>query len=434
MIRPMLLRLFAIAGMATGLLAQAPHAQAAPAQFQLHFRCSPWLYMTEVTGDMRNTWRKSRGTNIPMNVAAVNARLCTQNADRITYATNAVFALNGIPATFTYTTEVIAGGGMSAVGLNYRVATFDNVPRGWAADLINARTPFPDLTVDDVELVRDVNQSTCDTSKVGTADCASLVVATCPDNATISNPFILCRNAAGGSVFGRISPFVSGFSATRLAETDRWGISTAASGARKINITVRYLPEPGSDALAIAHGVYDRASTALSFYDGTLTKRALTPANYLPTLGVVTVVAGGPLSVFNIVSAPHEIGHVFGALHERSAMEGSAFFLLAGLNANSYQFANRNTTGTSYDTLMAGTLTSEGRLNFSTNIGWKGTPPACPPGKTCPPAKSVLIGNEVTNNRRYVFETIQWITGDASLALSTPSHPTGNVLEQALRP
>lgn len=427
MIRPMLLKLFAIAALATGLLAQAPRAEAAVQNFQLHFRCSPWLYMSEVTDGMRRDLERSRGAVIPMDIDAVNRRLCTQNAERITYATNMVFALNGIPAVFSYSTEVVAGGPGAVLGLKYRVALTTNLARSNASDLINSRNPFPDLYVNDVDIIRDVDQSTCNPWQSGTAECASLVAATCPDNATAANPFVLCKNAAGGSVFGRISPFISGITNVNLLHTDHWNATTAAGAARKINIAVRWLP--GTDnRLAITRGLYDRASTALALNDATLTKRALTPGNYLPTVGLVTVVAGG---LFNVAAAPHEIGHVFGAWHERSAVQSDTFYSFAGL-ASSYQFANKAVDNTSYDTIMVSTLTSNVRLNFSTAFGWKGSQPACPPGKTCPPAKTVRIGDALTDNRRYVFETIQWITGDTSLAMSAPTHPATNILENVL--
>jgi len=429
MIRPMFLKLFAIAGLAAGLLAKAPQAEAAQ-NFQLHFRCSPWLYMSEVTGGMRRDWERSRGTVMPMDMDAVNRRLCTQNAERITYATNMVFALNGIPAVFSYTTEVVAGGPSAALGLKYRVALVDSLARSNASALINSRNPFPDLYVHDVDIVRDVDQSTCNPWQSGTAECASLVAATCPDNATANNPFVLCKNAAGGSVFARISPFISGITNVGMLHTDHWNATTAVGGARKINVAVRWLPSP-DNKLGLVRGVYVRASTALSLNGGTLTKRALTPSNYLPTVGIATVIAGGPSSVFNLAAAPHEIGHVFGALHQRSAVQADTLFYSFAELESGYQFANSNTTGQSYSTLMVNALTADVRLNFSTTYVWKGPPQSCPPGKTCPPS-GVRIGDALTDNRRYIFETIQWITGDTSLTMSSPTQPANNVLERVL--
>lgn len=453
MIKRILRGLTAVAVVGAGTLFQAVPAEAA-AQFQLHFRCSPWLYMAEVTNSMRDTWKANRGTSIPMNIAAVNTRLCRQNAERLTFATNQVFASNGIPATFTFTTEVLPGGGAVAAAIRYRVDLFSTGDDDDAVDLMNERTPMPDMQVRHTDVVRDVDRSTCDPFAPPTADCGSLVAHICP--AASAPPQTLCKNAAGGSIFGKASPFITSFDVRSMSDTLSWGASTSAKSVRRINVLLRYLPgfRNGDRVEGQVRGLYDRTST-VRLIDTALAVAPLPNTAYLPTMGLVTM-AAGPMSVFNVSVLPHEIGHVFGALHERESMVGQPFYTLAGLANTGYQFANVNVySGTgpvlrSFDTIMASGFSADARLSFSTPIEFKllrdNAPPCppgircsggatCKPGVSCPgPQMTFNIGNTVTDNRRYVFETIQWITGDTTLALSAPINPGLNKPGTAIKP
>lgn len=138
----------------------------------------------------------------------------------------------------------------------------------------------------------------------------------------------------------------------------------------------------------------------------------------------------GPAGLFNLTAITHEIGHVFGAMHQREKVQPHPFYALAGLDSG-YQFANVASSAPtgyiSYDTVMIDTLTANMRLNFSTTTKWKGDPILCGNGKNCP-RMAVSIGNTTTDNRRYVFETLQWLVGDSSLVLTAPTDPRDAVL------
>jgi len=447
MTRSKLLRLFAIVGMAVGLLAQIPQAQAATAQFELHYRCSPWMYLSVVTDDIRDTWHRTRGAELKMDIDATNAQLCRQNAERLTFAANTTFAMNGIPVNFTYTTEVLPGGGGRVLGRKFRSVTFTHDLHDYVEGIVNGGGVVPDIYVDDLDYEADVDTSTCNPWDAGTAGCFSLIGTVCPPSNSYEAP---CKNAAGGTVFLRASPFPSSYHHLTLFDTDTWSAATAPKGARRINVTLRATMGPGNQVLGIANGTYDRASTVLELNDGTLTRRALTPANYLPTLAVITLVAN-PTSVFNVAAIPHEIGHVFGAQHQRSSMVGDEFYVMAGL-ATGYQFANLKSEAGygSYDTLMARHATPDSTLSFSTPIpfttefyssppcgilGDPGTVLICPINRPCICRSRIQmnIGSSNTDNRRYVAETIKWITGDASFVLSAPADPANTSIFRVMR-
>ncbi|MEZ0392257.1 MAG: hypothetical protein ACAH59_08585 [Pseudobdellovibrionaceae bacterium] len=135
--------------------------------------------------------------------------------------------------------------------------------------------------------------------------------------------------------------------------------------------------------MAIFDALTMTAQTATS-----LGKVSVTPANFFNNYGYISVTSDAP-RLGQVVA--HQIGHLFGAVHERTTWASGSFY-----TAQYSNLVNRESSAETTDFMSTGFLSAAKTLAYSSN--------------SPTPAKPVPVGNYNRNNRNQVIRTLMFLT------------------------
>jgi hypothetical protein len=385
-------------------------------EIDLHLVCSPWLYMTRVTSGLKRDFRNKRHDPSGATLEKWTNDACQEAQRGILSSVQSVFLVSGLPLSFVSTYELAPGGGSANVGARFHPGPLARP----SLEPVN-RSPLADLVATKMDQRFMVDTSTCSPfyvpppNEINTS-CDSTVPQRCGQ--------LYCFNKAGGTVWRELSPYIDELRALPMTETlSSLVTSFPVTRRNRINVAVRY--SEGTVDLKVvdgmSRGVFDLESQMLlDILSGTVERVPLTSAQFLPRLGYIALQVSSQK-----YTAAHEIGHVFGALHERADVlsggpQFARFYELAGL-ANKYQFANTG-SDPKYNTIMSSQTSAV--LNFSTpELKVKVPVILCKVGGNCPTPDPTPIGDGLTDNRRYLLEVARFLAGDSTL-IAVPSQLT----------
>lgn len=240
----------------------------------LRYVCSSWLYLRFLNTDQASSTTTIRDTN---------ATKCAEFAATATLDTQVAFDRSNLPIRFTKTSEVEPGGYSNLIGTQDHTAASAEAPRVARAN----QGKMPGLTIQRITGWRErAPGSSCQYNC--TTYWASTTAYVAPNHYLLSDPDML----------------------DLLAWPDSNPQYLPAVGDFSVTILVKPFAAPGQEIIGRVKDTIDWKTKVSGNRMGAIAD--LTPDNYFRYAGVIATIFD-----YQRNTIAHELGHVFGALHER---------------------------------------------------------------------------------------------------------------------